>query len=125
MKVAIGATGPKISSRRRADPAGTSARARSGSSTWETLNAAWFEVDRFKSPRLSRLRAGELVETVRRAVLAFDGSAHRTMLRDGALWFLELGSALERADNTARLLDVKYHLLLPRDEAVGGSLDYF
>jgi uncharacterized alpha-E superfamily protein len=32
---------------------------------------------------------------------------------------------MERADNTARLLDVKYHLLLPRDEAVGGSLDYF
>ncbi|HKR90612.1 MAG TPA: alpha-E domain-containing protein, partial [Phenylobacterium sp.] len=31
----------------------------------------------------------------------------------------------ERADNTARLLDVKYHLLLPRDEPVGGSLDYF
>ena len=92
---------------------------------WETLNSAWFEVDRFKSPRLSRLRAGELVETVRRSVLAFDGSAHRTMLRDGALWFLELGSALERADNTARLLDVKYHLLLPRDEAVGGSLDHF
>jgi uncharacterized alpha-E superfamily protein len=47
------------------------------------------------------------------------------MLRDDAYWFLQLGSAMERADNTARLLDVKYHLLLPRDEAVGGSLDYF
>ncbi len=32
---------------------------------------------------------------------------------------------VERADNTARLLDVKYHLLLPSNEEVGGSLDYF
>ena len=47
------------------------------------------------------------------------------MLRDDAYWFLQLGSAVERADNTARLLDVKYNLLLPRDEPVGGSLDYF
>ena len=47
------------------------------------------------------------------------------MLREDAYWFLQLGAAVERADNTARLLDVKYHLLLPRDEQVGGSLDYF
>ncbi|MGH8597160.1 MAG: alpha-E domain-containing protein, partial [Gammaproteobacteria bacterium] len=32
---------------------------------------------------------------------------------------------IERADNTARILDVKYHVLLPETEAVGGSLDYF
>ena len=92
---------------------------------WESLNNAWHEVERFTGPTLTRAPAGELVETVRRAVLAFDGSAHRTMLRDDAYWFLQLGSAMERADNTVRLLDVKYHLLLPRDEAVGGSLDYF
>lgn len=92
---------------------------------WQALNGAWHEVDRFAGPRLSQERMGELVETVRRTVLAYEGAAHRTMLRDGAYWFLQLGAAVERADNTARLLDVKYHLLLPRDEAVGGSLDYF
>jgi len=32
---------------------------------------------------------------------------------------------MERADNTARILDVKYHVILPESEAVGGSLDYF
>jgi len=47
------------------------------------------------------------------------------MLRGSAFWFVNLGSAIERADNSARLLDVKYHLLLPRGESVGGSLDYF
>ena len=55
----------------------------------------------------------------------FDGAAHRTQLREATYWFLRLGTTVERADNTARLLDVKYHLLLPRTEPVGGSLDYF
>ena len=123
----IGAANPS-SIRNCLDRARSNARAVRTALTreaWESLNGAWHEVARFAGPRLSRARAGELVETVRRAVLAFDGSAHRTMLRDDAYWFLQLGAAMERADNTARLLDVKYHLLLPRDEAVGGSLDYF
>src|SRR5262249_55679173 len=40
-------------------------------------------------------------------------------------WFSRLGLFIERADNTARILDVKYHLLLPAIEQVGGPLDYF
>jgi uncharacterized alpha-E superfamily protein len=47
------------------------------------------------------------------------------MVRSDAYWFLQVGAALERADNTARLLDQKYHLLLPGEEPVGGALDYF
>ena len=47
------------------------------------------------------------------------------MLRNDAYWFSRLGLYMERADNTARILDVKYHVLLPETEAVGGSLDYF
>jgi uncharacterized alpha-E superfamily protein len=57
--------------------------------------------------------------------LSFDGSAYRTMLRNDAYWFSRLGVYIERADNTARILDVKYHLLLPVQEQVGGPLDYF
>jgi uncharacterized alpha-E superfamily protein len=91
---------------------------------WEALNGAWHEVQRF-GVDLPPARAPELTEAVQRLVSLFDGAASRTMLRDDAYWFLQLGGAVERADNTARLLDVKYHLLLPRDEPVGGSLDYF
>src|SRR5437763_10100906 len=47
------------------------------------------------------------------------------MLRNDAYWFTRLGVFSERADNTARILDVKYHLLLPPKEHVGGPLDYF
>jgi len=47
------------------------------------------------------------------------------MLRNDAYWFSRLGLHLERADNTARILDVKYHVLLPEEEHVGGPLDYY
>jgi uncharacterized alpha-E superfamily protein len=91
---------------------------------WEALNGAWHEVQRF-GVELPASRVAEMTEAVQRSVSLFGGAAQRTMLRDDAYWFLELGSAIERADTTARLLDVKYNLLLPRDEPVGGSLDYF
>ncbi len=47
------------------------------------------------------------------------------MLRNDSYWFSRLGLYIERADNTARILDVKYNILLPESETIGGSLDYF
>ena len=47
------------------------------------------------------------------------------MLRNDAFFFTRLGTFLERADNTARIIDVKYHVLLPREQRVGGALDYY
>jgi uncharacterized alpha-E superfamily protein len=92
---------------------------------WEAINTAWLEVSRYGTHLSSRETLAQLIEYVKHAVAAFDGAANRTMLRGDAFWFINLGAAIERADNSARLLDVKYHLLLPRDEPVGGSLDYF
>lgn len=92
---------------------------------WEAINAAWLDLQRYGVRLDSRTMLNRLLEAVKAAALAFDGAIHRTMLRNDSYWFLRLGASIERADNTARLLDVKYHLLLPRDEPVGGSLDYF
>ncbi len=92
---------------------------------WEAINSAWLEISRFGIHLDSRDALGPLLELVKHAVAAFEGAAQRTMLRGDAFWFVNLGAAIERADNSARLLDVKYHLLLPRGESVGGSLDYF
>jgi uncharacterized alpha-E superfamily protein len=47
------------------------------------------------------------------------------MPQDEAFQFIRLGSLLERADNTARILDVKYHTLLPSAADVGGAVDYY
>lgn len=92
---------------------------------WEAINTAWLEIARYGTSLGSREALGPLLDLVKQAVSAFEGAAQRTMLRGDAFWFVNLGSAVERADNSARLLDVKYHLLLPRGESVGGSLDYF
>ena len=73
----------------------------------------------------TREELAKFLRFVQETSLRFDGSAYRTMLRNDAYWFSRLGLHLERADNTARILDVKYHVLLPEEEHVGGPLDYY
>jgi uncharacterized alpha-E superfamily protein len=93
--------------------------------TWEAINETWLEVQRFGIGMPDSVTLVRMIDVVRQKLLSFDGAVALTQLRDPSYWFLRLGTMIERADNTARLLDVKYHLLLPRTEAVGGSLDYF
>ena len=93
--------------------------------TWEAINAAWIELKRFESRPGQRETLTDFIAYTKGVSLAVDGSAYRTMLRSDAWYFTRVGLYVERADNTARLLDVKYHLLLPESERVGGSLDYF
>ena len=93
--------------------------------TWETINGAWLELKRFRNGLDAREEFLRFLHWVQETSLRFDGSAYRTMLRNDVYWFSRLGLYIERADNTARILDVKYHMLLPADEHVGGPLDYY
>ncbi len=95
------------------------------SEMWDAINSAWLELQRFGNQPSSREEFARFLRWVQESSLRFDGSAYRTMLRNDAYWFSRLGVFIERADNTARILDVKYHLLLPDHEKVGGPLDYF
>jgi len=92
---------------------------------WDAINGAWIELKRFGNGPTSRDELLRFLRWVQEISMLFDGSAYRTMLRNDAYWFSRLGLYIERADNTARILDVKYHLLLPEAEHVGGPLDYF
>ncbi|GJD96554.1 hypothetical protein OCOJLMKI_3777 [Methylobacterium iners] len=92
---------------------------------WDAINGAWLELRNYEGRDLNREEFSHFLDWVKGVSLAFDGSAYRTMLRNDAYWFTRLGTAIERADNTARILDVKYRILLPATERVGGSLDYF
>jgi uncharacterized alpha-E superfamily protein len=92
---------------------------------WDAINGTWLELKRFGNGATSREEFMRFLRWVQENSLRFDGSAYRTMLRNDAYWFSRLGVYMERADNTARILDVKYHLLLPAHEHVGGPLDYF
>jgi uncharacterized alpha-E superfamily protein len=88
---------------------------------WSAINRAWlmFEAKPAANDATSVLN---LVEEVKNETRGFEGAVHR-MLRNQTTWFIRLGQAVERSDNTARLLDVKYHILLPEGERVGGVVD--
>jgi uncharacterized alpha-E superfamily protein len=92
---------------------------------WDAINGTWLQLKRFGNGARSREEFMGFLRWVQEASLSFDGRAYRTMLRNDAYWFSRLGLYQERADNTARILDVKFHLLLPTNERVGGPLDYF
>jgi uncharacterized alpha-E superfamily protein len=94
------------------------------SETWETINGAWLELQRLNVQSLSASEMPKFLTWVKETSLRVDGSGYRSMLRNDAYWFSRLGIAVERADNTARILDVKYHILLPEYAAVGGGIDY-
>ena len=90
---------------------------------WDTLNTGWHELRRF-GRCTTREEVMRFLRWVQSTSLRFDGSAYRTMLRNDCYWFSRLGIFIERADNTARILDVKYHVLLPEHASVGGGIDY-
>jgi uncharacterized alpha-E superfamily protein len=60
---------------------------------------------------------------IRQQAALVRGAMNGTMLRNDIYNFLRLGCFIERADNTARILDVKYYVLLPEISHVGSSLD--
>jgi len=91
---------------------------------WESINATWLELNRM-SLALSGKRLTHFFDWVKERSHLFRGVTLGTMLKDDALSFIRLGTFLERADNTARILDVKYHILLPSVKDVGGAADYY
>jgi uncharacterized alpha-E superfamily protein len=101
------------------------ARDRISNAMWETLNELWLTTDKHLQVKLQPWRAAELYSYVHREVATFLGLTQSTMMRGEAHSFTLLGSLQERADMTARILDVRYHLLLPDLTLVGSPLDYY
>jgi len=88
------------------------ARAVRGSLTtevWETHNQTWLEVNRMLKAGEFERDPGQFFEWVKFRSHLSRGVTVGTMLMDEALHFMRLGTFLERGDNTARLLDVKFH----------------
>jgi uncharacterized alpha-E superfamily protein len=76
---------------------------------WETQNQTWLEFQRMVADDAFENDPGEAFEWVKFRSHLSRGVTMGTMLQDEAFHFMRLGSFLERADNTARLLDVKFH----------------
>ncbi len=102
--------------------------ARSGRSAitgevWEAVNEGWLTLRDLLARPVRDGNLGVVLAAIRREATLARGATQASMLRNQTYSFACAGTYLERADNTARILDVKYYLLLPSPAYVGTVLD--
>ncbi len=90
---------------------------------WEAINGAWNDYVQVRPRELSSNDLPGFLDGIKRNTAQFRGALLNTLLRSAGYSFSQLGVFNERADNTARILDVKYYVLLPRSELVGSDVD--
>jgi len=90
---------------------------------WESLNGTWNELSQIKPQTITADRLPGFLDWVKQRAMLFRGALLGTLLRYDTYYFSQLGTFVERADNTARILDVKYYILLPQPSDVGSELD--
>ncbi|MXO64977.1 alpha-E domain-containing protein [Altericroceibacterium endophyticum] len=108
------------------EKARTNARACRSSLTaevWEAINEGWMTLTEMLRRPLREANLGTVLSVVRRESTLARGATHGSMMRNEIYCFARAGTFIERADNSARILDVKYYLLLPSLAHVGTALD--
>jgi uncharacterized alpha-E superfamily protein len=91
--------------------------------TWESINEGWMAMKRMLAAPVDQRDLPSVLDAIKRETALVRGSFYGTMLRNEIFDFSQLGTFVERADNTARILDVKYYVLLPSIAWVGSTLD--
>ena len=96
------------------------------SEAWETQNTTWLELQRILEAR-NQADPSRLLDWVKHRCHLFRGVMHGTMLKNEAFYFMNVGTLLERADNTARILETKYEgqaaLKVLRTDKKGKAVD--
>ena len=95
------------------------------SSVWDALNTGYQDITQMRRTERSKLPLSDLIDWTMRQSMILRGAIESTQLKIDGYDFLNLGYALERADATARLMDVKYFVLLPQVDYVGSGLDNY
>lgn len=90
---------------------------------WEAVNDNWMTLNQLLAKPVREAELPEVLNTIRQHSALVRGALHGTMLRNDIYYFSRMGTFIERADNTARILDVKYYTLLPHSSFVGSNLD--
>ena len=91
---------------------------------WETINELYLYLGTHNTDAIwAAGGAGEFFNSVKRSAHLFQGLTASTYSRNEGWEFIEFGKYIERADKTTRILDVKYHILLPSASDVGGAVD--
>jgi uncharacterized alpha-E superfamily protein len=92
---------------------------------WESVNEAWMMLKSALACPIPESDLPPVLDRIKRETSLIRGSFHGTMLRNEIFDFARIGTFIERADNTARILDVKYYVLLPAVSYVGTTLDNY
>lgn len=108
----------------RARANGKSVRTALTQDMWEVLNEGWRKLDSYNVAD-ARAQLPALIDWIKTRSMTFRGAADSGQLRNEGHDFLRIGGELERAQMTLRLLDVKYYVLLPETEVVGGGRDHY
>ena len=90
---------------------------------WEGVNEAWMVLKDTLAKRVNERDLPQALGVIRQRSAFVRGAMHGTMLRNDIYNFARIGTFIERSDNTARILDVKYYVLLPSASQVGSNLD--
>lgn len=90
---------------------------------WEAVNEAWMAICAALDAPVPEADLPNVLNLIRQQSALVRGTLHGTMLRNDIYDFARIGTFLERADNTARILDVKYYVLLPSVRLVGSAVD--
>ena len=90
---------------------------------WESLNSTWLELQAIRPDTLRPDALPRILDWIKERSAAYRGALLNTILRNDTFYFSQLGTFLERADNTARILDVKYYVLLPSTSMIGSGVD--
>lgn len=90
---------------------------------WSQINVMHYRVRALTTEDIAAPRLSKLCRDLRQSCQTHTGIVEGTFYRDEAWYFYSLGRYMERADQTTRLLDIKYHLLLPKLADVGSALD--
>ncbi|MBV9671971.1 MAG: alpha-E domain-containing protein [Verrucomicrobia bacterium] len=90
---------------------------------WEQINRMFLFFKSGEARRLYGSSVYEFFKWILEASHLFQGITDATMGHDEGWDFVQLGKLLERGDRTSRILDIKYHILLPSGERVGGTVD--
>lgn len=93
--------------------------------TWEKVNELYYMLQTGMEKKVWKKEdPRQFFEMVKNQILLLYGLADSTVARTEGWYFRQLGQLLERADKTSRILDVKYHILLPSPIEVGSPLDF-
>lgn len=90
---------------------------------WESLNGSWLEFQAIRPDTLRPDALPRILDWIKERSAGYRGALMNTILRNDTYYFSQLGTFLERADNTARILDVKYYVLLPSMSMIGSGVD--